>query len=117
MLCSFISLLLSLSLSFLGLQPVMILITSYSTADYVNEIDAQRLVGHVLYKDGKRTKLSYPLERFDSDVAGRSFHNGRFIQKMREKAASLHKYIPRLFILIFRLFQISTLNFVDFITI
>ncbi|KAI5430459.1 hypothetical protein KIW84_034874 [Lathyrus oleraceus] len=57
--------------------------------DCVNEIDAQRVFGYALYKDGKNTKLSYPLENFDSDVSGRSFHNGRFIQQMREKASSL----------------------------
>ncbi|KAA8549890.1 hypothetical protein F0562_001574 [Nyssa sinensis] len=57
--------------------------------DCVNEIDAQRVLGYTLFKDGKNTKLSYPLKDFHSDVAGRSFHNGRFIQRMREKAASL----------------------------
>ncbi|XP_068343407.1 squalene epoxidase 3-like [Pyrus communis] len=57
--------------------------------DCVEEIDAQRVVGYVLFKDGKNTRLTYPLERFHSDVAGRSFHNGRFIQRMREKAAKL----------------------------
>jgi squalene monooxygenase len=58
----------------------------------VDEIDAQRVFGYALYKDGKNTKLSYPLENFNSDVSGRSFHNGRFIQRMREKASSLPKY-------------------------
>ncbi|KAA8545716.1 hypothetical protein F0562_020832 [Nyssa sinensis] len=57
--------------------------------DCVNEIDAQRVFGYALFKDGKNTKLSYPLKDFHSDVAGRSFHNGRFIQRMREKAASI----------------------------
>ncbi|KAF9601492.1 hypothetical protein IFM89_020259 [Coptis chinensis] len=57
--------------------------------DCVEEIDAQRILGYALFKDGKDTRLSYPLEKFHSDVAGRSFHNGRFIQRMREKAASL----------------------------
>ncbi|KAJ9705428.1 hypothetical protein PVL29_003462 [Vitis rotundifolia] len=57
--------------------------------DCLNEIDAQRVLGYALYKDGKNTRLSYPLEQFHSDVAGRSFHNGRFVQRMREKAASL----------------------------
>ncbi|XP_031251366.1 squalene monooxygenase SE1-like [Pistacia vera] len=57
--------------------------------DCVNQIDAQQVFGYALYKDGKSTKVSYPLENFNSDVAGRSFHNGRFIQRMREKAASL----------------------------
>lgn len=60
----------------------------------MDEIDAQRVFGYALFKDGKATRLSYPLEKFHSDVSGRSFHNGRFIQRMREKAASLPKYLP-----------------------
>ncbi|KAL3514530.1 hypothetical protein ACH5RR_027247 [Cinchona calisaya] len=55
--------------------------------DCVEGIDAQRVYGYGLFKDGKRTRLSYPLENYRSDVSGRSFHNGRFIQKMRVKAA------------------------------
>nr|BAF79915.1 squalene epoxidase [Euphorbia tirucalli] len=57
--------------------------------DCVEEIDAQRIVGYALFMDGNNTKLSYPLEKFDAEVSGKSFHNGRFIQRMREKAASL----------------------------
>ncbi|KAG5535452.1 hypothetical protein RHGRI_023276 [Rhododendron griersonianum] len=57
--------------------------------DCVEEIDAQRVLGYALFKDGRNTRLSYPLEKFHSDVAGRSFHNGRFIQRMRDKAATL----------------------------
>ncbi|XVE94073.1 hypothetical protein REPUB_Repub01dG0249200 [Reevesia pubescens] len=57
--------------------------------DCVDEIDAQRVFGYALYKDGQNTRLSYPLQKFHSNVAGRSFHNGRFIQRMRQKAASL----------------------------
>ncbi|XP_028772795.1 squalene epoxidase 3-like [Neltuma alba] len=57
--------------------------------DCVEQIDAQRVLGYALFKDGKNTMLSYPLKKFHADVAGRSFHNGRFIQKMREKAAEL----------------------------
>ncbi|KAL9378697.1 hypothetical protein Peur_030032 [Populus x canadensis] len=57
--------------------------------DCVEEIDAQRVLGYALFKDGKNTRLSYPLEKFHTDVSGRSFHNGRFIQRMREKAATL----------------------------
>nr|GMD88928.1 squalene monooxygenase-like [Ipomoea batatas] len=57
--------------------------------DCVEQIDAQRVFGYALFKDGKNTRLSYPLEKFHADVSGRSFHNGRFIQRMREKAASL----------------------------
>ncbi|GER42862.1 squalene epoxidase [Striga asiatica] len=57
--------------------------------DCLEDIDAQRVFGYALYKDGRNTKLSYPLEKFHSDISGRSFHNGRFIQRMREKAATL----------------------------
>ncbi|KAK3011988.1 hypothetical protein RJ639_011246 [Escallonia herrerae] len=57
--------------------------------DCVEGIDAQRVYGYALFKDGKSAKLSYPLEKFHSDVTGRSFHNGRFIQRMREKAATI----------------------------
>ncbi|CAL0322525.1 unnamed protein product [Lupinus luteus] len=57
--------------------------------DCVEQIDAQQVFGYALFKDGKHTRLSYPLEKFHADVSGRSFHNGRFIQRMREKASSL----------------------------
>ncbi|XP_044510076.1 squalene monooxygenase SE2-like isoform X3 [Mangifera indica] len=56
--------------------------------DCLEEIDAQRIFGYAIFKDGRNTQISYPLEKFHSDVAGRSFHNGRFIQRLREKAAS-----------------------------
>ncbi|XVF36471.1 hypothetical protein REPUB_Repub19eG0061400 [Reevesia pubescens] len=58
--------------------------------DCVEKIDAQRVFGYALFKDGKHTRLSYPLEKFHSNVSGRSFHNGRFIQRMREKSDSLN---------------------------
>nr|GMC83569.1 squalene monooxygenase-like [Ipomoea batatas] len=57
--------------------------------DCLGTIDAQRVYGYALFKDGRSTKLSYPLEKFESDVTGRSFHHGRFVQRMREKAATL----------------------------
>lgn len=63
------------------------------TTDCVEGIDAQRVLGYVLINDGKNTKLSYPLEKFHADVAGRRLHNGRFIQRMREKAATLPKHL------------------------
>ncbi|KAM1778512.1 hypothetical protein ACFX12_039996 [Malus domestica] len=62
--------------------------------DCANEsIDAQKVFGYALYKNGNDTKLSYPLETYSSDIAGRSFYNGRFIQRMRERAATLPKYV------------------------
>lgn len=33
--------------------------------------------------------MNYPTEGFDGDVAGRSFHNGRFVQRLRQAAASV----------------------------
>lgn len=57
--------------------------------DCLNGIEAQEVFGYALYMDGRSTRLSYPLEKYHTDVSGRSFHNGRFIQRMREKAASL----------------------------
>ncbi|CAL9144978.1 unnamed protein product [Musa hybrid cultivar] len=57
--------------------------------DCVDEIDAQRVLGYVLTKNGRSAKLSIPLEKYHVDVAVRCFHHGRFIQRLREKAASL----------------------------
>ena len=42
-----------------------------------------------MFKDGEQAKVGYPTEGFDGDVAGRSFHNGRFVQRLREAAASV----------------------------
>jgi squalene monooxygenase len=58
-------------------------------ADCLEGIDAQRVLGYALFKEGRDAKVGYPLEGYGDDIAGRSFHNGRFIQKMREKASTL----------------------------
>ncbi|KAJ8444129.1 hypothetical protein Cgig2_029904 [Carnegiea gigantea] len=55
----------------------------------LGNIDAQRVFGYGIFKHGKRIQLPYPLEKFHADVVRRSFHNGRFIRRIREKAASL----------------------------
>ncbi|PWA92658.1 squalene epoxidase, FAD/NAD(P)-binding domain protein [Artemisia annua] len=57
--------------------------------DCVENIDALKVFGYALFKEGKSTRLAYPLEKFKRDVSGRSFHNGRFVQRMREKAATV----------------------------
>ncbi|XP_051132631.1 squalene monooxygenase SE1-like isoform X2 [Andrographis paniculata] len=57
--------------------------------DCLEDIDAQPVLGCAFFKDGKDVKIPYPLENFPSDVSGRSFHNGRFIQNMRHKASTL----------------------------
>ncbi|PPD86350.1 hypothetical protein GOBAR_DD16707 [Gossypium barbadense] len=58
--------------------------------DCVDEIDAQQILGYTLNKDGKEALISFSLEKFQSHVVGRTFHNGRFVQRLRKKAASLH---------------------------
>ncbi|GJW39110.1 squalene monooxygenase-like protein [Tanacetum coccineum] len=60
--------------------------------DCVDGIEAQQVFGYAIYRDGENTKLSYPLEKFKSDIFGRSYGYGRFIQRMREKATTLPKY-------------------------
>ncbi|CAI5462638.1 unnamed protein product [Closterium sp. Yama58-4] len=79
--------------------------------DCVDGIDAQRVDGYALFMDGGDCKVSYPTlstaqlhmlfagHRLEAPgsaagdemwkVAGRGFHNGRFVQRLREKAASL----------------------------
>ena len=56
--------------------------------DCVEEIDAQRVTGYVMFKQGEQAQLKYPTEGLGPDVAGRSFHNGRFVQRLRQRAAS-----------------------------
>ncbi|XP_024538071.1 squalene epoxidase 3 [Selaginella moellendorffii] len=58
--------------------------------DCVDEIEAQRVHGYALFKDGRDAKVGYPLKGRSEDVAGRSFHHGRFVQRLRQKADSLH---------------------------
>ena len=53
----------------------------------VEGIDAQRVVGYAMFKGGRNATVAYPTEGFSGDVAGRSFHNGRFVQRLREAAA------------------------------
>jgi squalene monooxygenase len=58
-------------------------------ADCLDGTDSQIVFSFAaVHKDGKRTAISYP-----ANASGRGFHNGRFIQKLREKAASLPKYL------------------------
>lgn len=47
-----------------------------------------QVYGYCMFKDEEEAKVSYPTEGFDGDVAGRSFHNGRFVQRLRQAAAS-----------------------------
>eukprot|EP00803_Ostreobium_quekettii_P006586 evm.model.scf_4173.1 EVM.evm.TU.scf_4173.1 scf_4173:1970-8011(-) len=55
----------------------------------VKEIDAQKIYGYCIFKEGRELLVNYPLDSLSDDVAGRSFHNGRFVQRMRQAAAAL----------------------------
>ncbi|KAL2322343.1 hypothetical protein Fmac_026722 [Flemingia macrophylla] len=57
--------------------------------DCLEQIDAQRKLGIVFVRDDEKIKVNYPLEKSGYDVCARSFHNGRFVQRMREKASTL----------------------------
>lgn len=48
-----------------------------------------QVYGYCMFKDDEEAKVGYPTEGFDGDVAGRSFHNGRFVQRLREAAANI----------------------------
>ena len=54
----------------------------------VENIDAQKVYGYTMYKDGEEATMMYPLDEksLSEDIAGRSFHNGRFVQQLRRKA-------------------------------
>ena len=47
-----------------------------------------QVLGYCIFKDGKEAKIGYPTEGFPADISGRSFHNGRFVQRLRQAAAS-----------------------------
>ena len=41
-----------------------------------------------MFREGKEARVRYPTQGHSEDVAGRSFHNGRFVQRLRLAAAS-----------------------------
>ncbi|CAN7004374.1 unnamed protein product [Brassica oleracea var. botrytis] len=59
--------------------------------DCLEEIDAQKATSLALYKDGEKAVIPFPVEdiNFPYEPTGRSFHNGRFVQRLRQKASSL----------------------------
>lgn len=49
----------------------------------VDGIDASKVYGYALYKNGTYAQVAYPTEGYSADVAGRSFHHGRFVHNLR----------------------------------
>ena len=58
-------------------------------ADCIEDIDAQRVTGYVMFKQGERAQLNYPTHNHGPDVTGVAFHNGRFVQRLRHRAAAV----------------------------
>lgn len=54
-----------------------------------------QVYGYCMFKDGKQAKVAYPTQDMAEDVAGRSFHNGRFVQRLRQAAAAQHSITVR----------------------
>lgn len=54
----------------------------------MEEIDSPEIFGYAMFKDGGECKVAYPLKH-GKKVVGRSFHNGRFVMRMREKIGKL----------------------------
>ena len=48
-----------------------------------------QVFGYALYKGGRYARVKYPTEGYSGDVAGRSFHHGRFVQRLRHAAAGV----------------------------
>jgi len=63
--------------------------------DCTTSIDSQKVYGYALYKNGKYACVKYPMEGYSQDVAGRSFHHGRFVQRLRYKAAAVDSVTVR----------------------
>lgn len=62
--------------------------------DCLEEIDAQAAKSLAIYKDGKHATLPFPDDKkFPHEPVGRLLRNGRLVQRLRQKAASLTKYV------------------------
>lgn len=57
-------------------------------SDAVEGIDAQEVYGYGIFLDGRRIEIDYSGKQEEKRVAGRSFHNGRFVRRLRELAGT-----------------------------
>ena len=62
----------------------------------MENVDAQGVYGYTIFRDDKQTCIKYPIEENNNNddddddenegkekLAGRSFHNGRFVRRLR----------------------------------
>uniref|UniRef100_A0A1J3D630 Squalene monooxygenase n=1 Tax=Noccaea caerulescens TaxID=107243 RepID=A0A1J3D630_NOCCA len=68
-----------------------LLLSKLGLQDCLEGIDEQIVTGIALYKDGKEAVAPFPVEdnNFPYEPSARTFHNGRFVQRLRQKASSL----------------------------
>jgi hypothetical protein len=76
--------------------------------DCTENIDAQRVSGYAIIKDGREVCVEYPTQGFADDVAGRSFHHGRCAPSLQTSSVHMDMQRELFFILEFRIifFQI-----------
>ncbi|CAN6862499.1 unnamed protein product [Brassica oleracea] len=67
-----------------------LLLSKLGLEDCLEGIDEQIATGLAVYKDGQKALVSFPEDNdFPYEPTGRAFYNGRFVQRLRQKASSL----------------------------
>lgn len=56
-------------------------------SEALDGIDAQHIEGYGIFLDGRAERLPYYEQQGDANVLGRSFHNGRFLKRLRQIAS------------------------------
>lgn len=60
----------------------------------VEGIDGIPCYGYGVIRQGETVEIPYPVDsETEKQAVGKSFHHGRFIQKLREAASSTEKYV------------------------
>ncbi|KAG2316712.1 hypothetical protein Bca4012_067551 [Brassica carinata] len=67
-----------------------LLLSKLGLQDCLEGIDEQIATGLAVYKDGRKAVVSFPNDNdFPYEPSARTFYNGRFVQRLRQKASSL----------------------------
>jgi hypothetical protein len=71
---------------------IRILIRGFAVSRAESTVLGQQVYGYCMFKNSEEAVIRYPEDRYAGKVAGRSFHHGRFVQRLRQAAAS-HKTV------------------------
>ncbi|KAJ0236267.1 Squalene epoxidase 6 [Hirschfeldia incana] len=67
-----------------------LLLSKLGLQDCLEGIDEQLATGLAVYKDGQKALVSFPEDNeFPYEPTARTFYNGRFVQRLRQKSSSL----------------------------